>query len=155
MNDYIHCFPSIKETIETINQTENSLHKSGFRLTKFVSNKHEALRFIQQGNRDEMKGINGVLAQKWNTRTDCFLMKTLEQFHRNASEHTQRKMFSIVSTIFDPFGMMSPLTTSIKNLFQQTWKLGKNRDEPLYAELFPNLQKCSIFNSQCLMSKSP
>ena len=47
MDDYIHSLPSIEETIETINQTKNSLHKGCFRLTKFESNKHEALRFIE------------------------------------------------------------------------------------------------------------
>ena len=125
MDDYIHSLPSIEEAIETINQSKYSLHKGGFRLTKFVSNKHEALRFIEQEDRDELKEINRVLGQKWNTRTDCFLMKTLEQFPRNASEYTQRKMFSLSSTIFDPLGILSPLTIRIKMLLQQVLKLGK------------------------------
>ena len=125
MDDCIHSLPSIKEAIETINQTKNSLHKGGFRLTKFVSNKHEALKFIEQEDRDELKEINRVLGQKWNTRTDCFLKTTLDQFPRNASEYTQRKMFSLVSTIFDPLEILSPLTIRIKMLLQQVWKLGK------------------------------
>ena len=141
MDDYIQSLPSIEEAIETINQTKDSLHKGGFRLTKFVSNKHEALRFIEQEDRDELKEINRVLGQKWNTRTDCFLMKTLEQFPRNASEYTQTKLFSLVSTIFDPLGILSPLTIRIKMLLQQVWKLGKKWDEPLPVELHSNLQK--------------
>ena len=141
MDDYIHSLASIEEAIDTINQTKDSLHKGGFRLTKFVSNKHEALRFIEQEDRDELKEINRVLGQKWNTRTDCFLMKTLEHFPRNASEYTQRKMFSLVSTFFDPLGILSPLTIRIKMLLQQVWKLGKKWDEPLPAELHSYLKK--------------
>ncbi|XP_075247137.1 uncharacterized protein LOC142340448 [Convolutriloba macropyga] len=141
MDDYIHSLPSIEKAIDTINQTKDSLHKGVFRLTKLVSNKHEALRFIEQEDRDELKEINGVLGQKWNTRTDCFRMKTLEHFPGNASEYTQRKMFSLVSTIFDPLGILSPLTIRIKMLLQQVWKLGKKWDEPLPAELHSNLQK--------------
>ena len=141
MDDYIHYLPSIEEAIETINHTKNSLHKNGFRLTKFVSNKHEALRFIEQEDRDELKEINRVLGQKWNTRTDCFLMKTIEQFPRNSSVYTQRKMISLVSTIFDPLGILSPLTIRIKMLLQQVWKLGKKWDEPLPTELHSNPQK--------------
>ena len=89
MDDYIHSLPSIEEAIETINQTKSSLHKNGFRLTKFVSNKHEAIRFIEQEDRDELKEINRVLGQKCNTRIDCFLIlcpltirikKLLQQF---------------------------------------------------------------------------
>ena len=57
------------------------------------------------------------------------------------SEYTQRKMFSLVSTIFDPLGILSPLTIRIKMLLQQVWKLGKKWDEPLPAELHSNLQK--------------
>ena len=94
MDDYIHSLPSIEETIETINQTKNCLHKGGSRLTKFVSNKPKALRFIEQEDRDEQKEINRVLGRKWNTRSDCFLLKLLEEFPRNAIEFTQRKMFS-------------------------------------------------------------
>ena len=141
MDDYIHSLPSIEEAIDTINQTKDSLHKGGFRLTKFVSNKHEALRFIEQEDRDELKEINRVLGQKWNTKTDCFLMKTLEHFPRIAIEYTQRKMFSLVSTIFDPLGILSPLTIRIKMLLQQVWKLGKKWDEPLPVDLHSNLQK--------------
>ena len=125
IDDCIHSLPSIEEAIETINQTKDSLHKGGFRLTKFVSNKHEALRFIEQEDQDDLKEINRVLGQKGNTRTDCFLKTTLDQFPRYASEYTQRKMFSLVSTIFDPLGILSPLTIRIKMLLQQVWKLGK------------------------------
>ena len=106
-----------------------------------MSSKHEALRFIEQEDRDELKEINRVLGQKWNTRTDCFLMKALEKFTRNASEYTQRKKFSLVSTIFDPLGMLCPLTVRIKMLLQQVWKLGKKWEVSLSAELHSNLQK--------------
>ena len=50
-------------------------------------------------------------------------------------------MFSLVSTIFDPLGILSPLTIRIKMLLQQLWKLGEKWDEPLPAELHSNLQK--------------
>ena len=63
MDDNINSLPSIEETIESINQTKIGLQKSAFRLTKFVSNKHEALRFIEQEDRDELKEIKRVLGQ--------------------------------------------------------------------------------------------
>ena len=151
MNDDIQSLPSI-EAIETINQTKNN--KGGVRWTEYVSNKPEALRCIEQGDWDELKEVNRVLGQKWNKITVCFLMKTLEQFPRNASDYTQSKMFSLASTIFDLLGILSPLTTRIKKLLQQVWKLGKKWDEPLHAELHSNQQECSIVTLQCLISKS-
>ena len=92
INDYSHSLPFIEKTIETINQTKNSLQKSGFRLTKFVSNKHEVLRFIEQEDRDEVKEINRVFGQKWNTRTDCFLLKTIEQFPHQVTTSYDSKL---------------------------------------------------------------
>ena len=76
-------------------------------------------------------------------------MKTLEQFPSKASEHTQSKMFNSVSTIFDPLGKLTPLTIRIKMLLQQVWKLDKNWDEPLPAELHSKLQK--VLNSYVAM----
>ena len=116
---------SVEQTIETINQPKNSLHKGGIRSKKVLSNEHEAPKFIEQEDWDELKEINRVLGQKWKIRTDCFLMKALEQFPRNASECTQRKVFGLMSTIIDPLGILSPLTTRIKRLLQQVWKQGK------------------------------
>ena len=50
-------------------------------------------------------------------------------------------MFSLVSNIFDPLGILSPLIIRIKMLLQQVWKQGKKWDEPLPTELHSNLQK--------------
>ena len=50
-------------------------------------------------------------------------------------------MFSLLSTIFDLLGILSPLTIRIKMLQHQVWKLGKEWDEPLPAEIYSNVQK--------------
>ena len=76
-------------------------------------------------------------------------MTTWEQHPQIASEYTWRKMFSLVSTIFYPIGILSPLTIRIKMPLQQFWKLGENWDEPLPAEQHLNLQK--VVNSYFAM----
>ena len=68
-------------------------------------------------------------------------MRTLEQYPRNASEYTQGKMFSLVSTIFDPPGILYLLTVRIKMLLRQVWRIGKKWIKPLPAEQNSNLQK--------------
>ena len=78
---------------------------------------------------------------KKNTKIDCFLSNTLQKSPRNARDYTQRKMFSLVSTIFDPLWIVSQPTMRIKMLLQQVGKLGKKCDEPLATELHSNLQK--------------
>ena len=50
-------------------------------------------------------------------------------------------MFSLVSTIFEPLRILSPLTMRPNMLLQQVWMLGKKWDQPLPAKLHSNLQK--------------
>ena len=66
-----------------------------------------------------------VLGQKLNVITDDFVMFPLQQFPKDAAVYTQRKLFSLVFSIFDPFGLLSPLTIRITMNQQQIRKLGK------------------------------
>ena len=64
------------------------------------------------------------LGQKWNLKNDRLIMKPLTDFSTDTIEYTQRKIFSLVYSIFDPSGILSPLTirdsASSRNL--ETWK---------------------------------
>ena len=65
-------------------------------------------------------------------------MKTLEQFPQIAKKFSQRKIFSLALTIFDPLRILSPLQLD-ENAFIAS--LGKKWDEPLPDELHSNLQR--------------
>ena len=122
MDDYIQSLPTNADAKNSISHTKDCLKKGGFSLTKFVSNTPEVLAEISDDNdKDETKRIMRVLGQKWNLTTDDFVMFPPEQFPKDAAVYTQRKLFSLVSSIFDPLGLLSPLTIRI-----ETWKLGKN-----------------------------
>ena len=68
-------------------------------------------------------------------------MKPLTNFPKDASAYTQRKIFSIVSSIFDPIGVMSPSTIRFKIVLQELWKLGKKWDEQIAPQVVKPLQK--------------
>ena len=72
-------------------------------------------------------------------------MFPLQQFPEDATLYTIRKIFSLVSSIFDSFGLMSPLTIRIKMVLQQIWKLGTKWDDLIPQELQNALQK--VLNS--------
>ena len=147
MGDYIQSLPTISEAKEVISQTR-CLKNGGFRLTKF-SNEPDVLAEISSDDKDETKEIIGVPGQKWNITTDDFLMFPLQQFPKDATLYTQRKIFSLVSSIFDPFGLLSPLAIIIKMVLQQIWKLGRKWDDLIPQELHNALQK--ILNSYFAM----
>ena len=67
-------------------------------------------------------------------------MKPLTDFSTDPIEYTQRKIFSLVCSIFDPLDILSPLTIRFKILFQEIRKLGKKWDEPLPIQISRRLQ---------------
>ena len=76
-------------------------------------------------------------------------MFPLQQFPKDATVYTQRKIFSLVSSIFDPFGLLSPLTIRIQIVLQQISKLGRKWDDLIPHELHHDLQK--VLNSYFAM----
>ena len=96
----------------------------GFKLTKFLSNCLEVLERIPCVDLDESTDFTRLLGQKWNFVHDNFFIKTLEEFPKNAAMYTQRKLFSLVASIFDPIGIASPVTIRFKVVMQPIWQLG-------------------------------
>ena len=48
---------------------------------------------------------------------------------------TKRDVFNIVAKIFDPLGLVTPVTFHGKVFLQTLWKLSKSWDEPLSSDL--------------------
>ena len=105
-------------------QVKECLQRGGFKLTKFLSNCTEMLERIPCEDLDESKDFTRVLRQKWNFVDHKFFKKALEDFPKNAAMYTQRKVFSLVASIFDPIGIASPLPILFKVVIQQIRQLG-------------------------------
>ena len=124
MDDYVHSLPTITEAKDTVMQVKECLQREGFNLTKFFSYCPEVLERIPCEELDESKDFTRVLGQKWNFVDDKFFIKPLEEFPKKAAMYTQRKLFSLVVSIFDPIGIASPVTIPFKFVMQQIWRLG-------------------------------
>ena len=60
-----------------------------------------------------------VLGIEWDTKNDEFIF----QFHEfikmsRELETTKRNIFKISASIYDPFGIVSPITARLKTIFQ-------------------------------------
>ena len=93
-------------------------------MTKFFSNCPQVLEQIPCEDLDESKNFTRVLRQKWNFVVDKFFIKSLEEFPKNAAMYNQRKLLSLVASIFDPIGIASPATMRFKIVMQQIWQQG-------------------------------
>ena len=73
-----------------------------------------------------------VLGLWWNTETDSFLFD-LSNLVENAKkcEPTKRNIVSMVSSIYDPIGFLSPVTIQLKILLQELHERKVAWDEPL------------------------
>ena len=73
-----------------------------------------------------------VLGLWWNTETDSFLFN-LSNLVENAKkcEPTKRNIVSMVSSIYDPIGFLSPVTIQLKILLQELHERKVAWDKPL------------------------
>ena len=132
-----------------ISQTTRCLKNGGFRLTKFVSNEPDVLAEISSDDKDETKGIIRVLGQKWNTKSDYFVLFPIKQFPKDATVYTQTTIFSFVSAVFDPIGLLSTLTIRVELVFALDLEIWKNMGFLIPQKLHNALRK--VLNSYFAM----
>ena len=137
------CLKSVGTTEEAINIVHSLcklLALVGFRLTKWISNDRRVLEAIPVEER--AKGVRNLdldrsslpveraLGIHWSTDTDHFGI----QIRSKQREFTRRGLLSIVSSVYDPLGLVCPFVLRAKVIFQDECKSGKEWDDPLSPE---------------------
>jgi len=100
---------------------------------KFASNDPEILQDIPKELHNPHTCIK-VLGLQWDTLTDELLFNFVEKME-NVPEDTKRTFLQTAAKIYDPLGLISPLTTTIKILFQQVWIRNIQWDESLPTDI--------------------
>ena len=139
MDDYLDSVESPEKTINRSKEFVHLLHLGGFKLTpsrwvqayvRFVSNvPNLADRIDGSPQSTEPKVIvscqedsSHVLGLKWDHANDtlvvsrgtsCAITKSL----------TQRLVLSLVSKVFDPFGLVAPFTVGSRLLLKDFWRV--------------------------------
>ncbi len=117
----------------------NLLSKGGFRLTKWCSNSREVLSNIRESELAPcLKGLDldgklpteRALGALWNMDEDSFVFTSC--LPRAAS--TRRQIPSVISSMFDPLGMIAPYILQAKLFFQALWQMKQGWDEPIPPE---------------------
>ena len=115
------------------------LHLGGFKLTKFVSNvPNLADRIDGSPQSTEPKVIatskeesSHVLGLKWDHNNDTLVVSRVTSSTVTKSL-TQRLVLSLVSKLFDPFGLVAPFTIGARLLLKDIWRVsGQHWDEEL------------------------
>ena len=90
---------------------------------------------IAEGVDSKMNGIK-VLGINWDSSKDMFVFD-LAKLAEIANEltPTKRNVLSIVAKLYDPLGLITPVTTPLKVFLQELFKRKLGWDEPLPEEL--------------------
>lgn len=120
------------EIIRIKNEISSILAKGGFTLQKWASNDNGLLRDIPRqcdttvlrlDKSDTLK----TLGLSWNAEDDAFLF-SIPQFNLNRRV-TKRTILSDIAQLFDPMGLLNPVTVVARLLMQRMWQIKINWDE--------------------------
>ena len=110
---------------------DKMMERGGFNLTKWASNSKEVLSHIAEHEQAESITIDfnasepgKVLGMSGNTSTGCLLFSVLASVLTANDPETKRSPLNTASKLFDPMGLITPLTIRAKMLFQELWQRG-------------------------------
>ena len=130
MDDFIKSVETPEEAIKVFKQHQPLLSKHGFELKKWITNSDvvnkaipEELRSISSTKQVEVepsKEGSSVLGLHWTITDD-----SLQVFRGTSKEVqnpiTQRKILSLVSSVFDPLGLLAPFSVHMRRLLKSIW----------------------------------
>ena len=116
------------------------LSRGGFRLTKWISNSRRVLEAIPEAERaKEVKSLDlskvdlpveRALGVKWCVETDSFGFDV----DFKLKPPTRRGILSVVSSVYDPLGLISSFVLSAKQLLQDLCRVKLEWDSPIPAD---------------------
>ncbi|XP_042887381.1 uncharacterized protein LOC122263122, partial [Penaeus japonicus] len=140
VDDLILSADSETQAIRHAAELKKSLKSGGFRLTKWMSNAREVLQAIPACERSaQMKDINlakdnlpinRALGVLWDLDGDMLRARVSIP----EKPPTRRGILSIMSSVFDPLGVLAPFTVRAKKIFQDEVRRKLGWDESLTPE---------------------
>ena len=119
-----------EEMSDVIARLKSLLSSRGFDLTKFVVNDPSVFSLIPICDRSQdddtvfssdSQFVSKALGVSWNVSMDFFLYSV--DVDASKLSYTKAEMLSVVASIFDPLGFVSPVTITGMMLFQEANKL--------------------------------
>ncbi len=169
MDDYLDSVESSEKALKRARDLIDLLKRGGFKPTKFVSNAPEVLSQLESEIGDngvvpateEVSRECHVLGLKWNTADDTLVVsRGLDKVIDKPL--TQRVILSLVSSIFDPIGLVAPFTVKARLILKEVWRLhGQKWDDELpeainlkFSEWCNDLPKLTSFAiPRCFFAK--
>ena len=147
MDDFLKSMSNENDLVKLVREVISVLNSCGFRLNKFISNSTfvlESLPKTKTSSKYVNLDLNSLISERtsgliWNIENDTFTFKPVIKDLPN----TKRGILSIVSSVFDPLGILNPSLIEAKYIIQQLWreKIDWNKPTPTYLNKRWNLSK--------------
>ena len=128
MDNYLNTYSSVNELITDKIILDDVMNETSMPLQEWVSN---------DANFNSLYNVvvpetQSVLGLSWNPITDSMNVVVGDKLDQEASwRYTKRSILSLLSSIYDPLGWLSPLTVHGKMFLQTLWKEKRDWDEKL------------------------
>ena len=140
MDDLLKSLKTELEAVDLCKDLMKMLARGGFNLTKWTSNSVTVLEQLECGDAAAEFRLSGppdlhVLGVKWCVRDDSLVVSrgTMKSVSHDC---TQREILSLVSSVFDPLGVVAPFTIRSRLILKAIWQTqGQAWDNPVSPEL--------------------
>lgn len=117
-------------------QTTQILADAGFPLRKWMSNNEELMERIPENQKEGSASEDGcisTLGLRWHHSCDKLSFKANTK--DSSSKITKRAILSQITAIYDPLGLLAPITIYNKILMQQVWREKTDWDDSVSTEI--------------------
>ena len=135
LDDGLCSLETEEQAISLLKQTKSLCREGSLNLHKFVSNSKSVLSKFSEAEHVTSQEVPGsvekALGIHWNTEDDFFYFNVKVE----SKPLTRRTLLSIVCSIYDPLGLISPFVLEGKKLLQTLCKSQYDWDDPISGEL--------------------
>ena len=149
VDDLLKSKADVASSIHLIKNVISMCSKSGFKLTKFISNNEEVMNHIPVDDQrklvktyDLLSGdvaMERALGVQWCISNDTFVFQVALKNH----QYTRRGLLSAVSSIYDPLGLVAPFIPPAKRILQQLYHSKLGWDECMPTDVCSDWDKWS------------
>ena len=139
-NSYMDDVPGGDDSKESgkkrMKEIEEMLASKGFRMKEWMYSGMSAVNTVSKDQKDVQmlfglpendNKTNGVLGMKWNANLDS-IQFFVHCKYDSSTCFTKRSMLSVINSIYDPLGLITPFTIRAKIIMRMMWATGKQTD---------------------------
>ncbi|XP_026464135.1 uncharacterized protein LOC113366692 [Ctenocephalides felis] len=143
VDDIITGADTADELVKIQREVVQLLDEGGFSLHKWSSNCREVLQTIPKESQSSAMALFSeadtvkTLGLAWNPSQDIFKIAHIKVSEADIRQgvDTKRSVLSTIAQIYDPIGLISPISVTAKLIMQELWRQNLGWDETLSREL--------------------